>query len=105
MTIAVGQSTKTFTVAASSFQHFAVGTTVEAGTLTATVEDVDGHGGNYDLGTDVRGRCGHRHRRDGPDRGGVLHRGGGSRDPLGQADRAHRPGRAAAECLERAAST
>ena len=48
VTIAVGQSTKTFTVAASSFQHFAVGTTVEAGTLTATVQD----GTGYDLGTE-----------------------------------------------------
>ena len=47
VTIAAGQSTKTFTVAASSFQHFAVGETVEAGTLTATVQD----GTNYDLGT------------------------------------------------------
>ena len=47
MTIAVGQSTKTFTVAASSFQHFAAGTTVEGGTLTATVQD----GTDYDLGT------------------------------------------------------
>ena len=47
VTIAVGQSTKTFTVAASSFQHFAAGTTVEGGTLTATVQD----GTDYDLGT------------------------------------------------------
>ena len=47
VTIAVGQSTKTFTVAASSFQHFATGTLVEAGTLTATVQD----GADYDLGT------------------------------------------------------
>ncbi len=47
VTIAAGQSTKTFTVAASSFQHFAVGTTVEGGTLTAAVQDVLG----YDLGT------------------------------------------------------
>ena len=47
VTIAVGQSTKTFTVAASSFQHFALGTMVEGGTLTATVQD----GTDYDLGT------------------------------------------------------
>ena len=47
MTIAAGQSTKTFTVAASSFQHFAAGTMVEGGTLTAAVQDVLG----YDLGT------------------------------------------------------
>ena len=47
VTIAVGQSTKTFTVATSSFQHFAAGTTVEGGTLTATVQDILG----YDLGT------------------------------------------------------
>ncbi len=47
VTIAVGQSTKTFTVAASSFQNFAAGTRVEAGTLTATVQD----GTDYDLGT------------------------------------------------------
>ena len=46
VTIAVGQSTKTFTVAASSFQQFAAGTMVEAGTLTATVQD----GTDYDLG-------------------------------------------------------
>ena len=47
VTIAAGQSTKTFTVAASSFEHFAAGTLVEAGTLTATVQD----GTDYDLGT------------------------------------------------------
>ena len=47
VTIAAGQSTKTFTVAASSFQHFEVGTMVEGGTLTAAVQDVLG----YDLGT------------------------------------------------------
>ena len=47
VTIAVGQSTKTFTVTASSFQQFAAGTTVEGGTLTATVQD----GTDYDLGT------------------------------------------------------
>ena len=47
VTIAAGQSTKTFTVAASSFQHFAAGTTVEGGTLTAAVQDVLG----YDLGS------------------------------------------------------
>ncbi len=51
VTIAAGQSTKTFTIAASSFQHFAAGTMVEAGTLTAVVEDEDGPGGDYDLGT------------------------------------------------------
>ena len=48
VTIAANQSTKTFTVAASRFQHFAAGTAVEAGTLTATVQDVLG----YDLGTE-----------------------------------------------------
>ena len=47
VTIAVGQSTKTFTVAASSFQHFAVGTLVEGGTLTAAVQDAT----DYELGT------------------------------------------------------
>ena len=51
VTIAAGQSTKTFTVAASSFQHFAAGTKVEGGTLIAVVEDEDGVGGDYDLGT------------------------------------------------------
>ena len=51
VTIAAGQSTKTFTVAASSFQHFAAGTPVEGGTLGATVDDVDGPGGDYDRGT------------------------------------------------------
>ena len=51
VTIAAGQSTNTFTIAASSFQHFAAGTMVEAGTLTAVVEDEDGPGGDYDLGT------------------------------------------------------
>ena len=47
VTIAAGQSTKTFNVAGSSFQHFAAGTAVEAGTLTATVQD----GTDYELGT------------------------------------------------------
>ena len=47
VTIAAGQSTNTFTVAASSFEHFAAGTLVEAGTLTATVQD----GTDYDPGT------------------------------------------------------
>ena len=47
VTIPAGQTTETFTVAASSFQHFATGTAVEAGTLTAAVQD----GTDYDLGT------------------------------------------------------
>ena len=47
VTIPAGQSTETFTVASSSFQHFPVGDVVEGGTLTATVQDVLG----YDLGT------------------------------------------------------
>ena len=47
VTIPAGQSTETFTVAGSSFQHFPVGDVVEGGTLTATVQDVLG----YDLGT------------------------------------------------------
>ena len=47
VTIPAGQSTETFTVASSSFQHFPVGDVVEGGTLTATVLDVLG----YDLGT------------------------------------------------------
>ena len=47
VTIAAGQSTETFTVAASSFQHFAAGAMVEGGTLTAAVQDVLG----YDLGS------------------------------------------------------
>ena len=51
VTIAAGQSTKTFTVAASGFQHFAAGTLVEGGMLGATVDDDDGPGGDYDLGT------------------------------------------------------
>ena len=47
VTIPAGQSTETFTVAGSSFQHFPVGDAVAAGTLTATVQD----GTDYDLGT------------------------------------------------------
>ena len=47
VTIPAGQSTETFTVAGSSFQHFPVGDVVEGGTLTAAVQDVLG----YDLGT------------------------------------------------------
>ena len=47
VTIPAGQTTETFTVAASSFQHFAAGTAVEAGTLTTAVQD----GTDYDLGT------------------------------------------------------
>ena len=46
VTIPAGQTTETFTVAASSFEHFAAGTTVEGGTLTAAVQD----GADYDLG-------------------------------------------------------
>ena len=46
VTINAGQSTATFTVAASSFQHFAAGTKVGGGTLEAAVQD----GANYDLG-------------------------------------------------------
>ena len=46
VTIAAGQSAGTFTVAASSFQHFAAGTLVEGGTLTAEIVD----GTDYDLG-------------------------------------------------------
>ena len=38
VTIAAGQSTQTFTIAATSFQHFAQGATVEGGTLTAAVQ-------------------------------------------------------------------
>ena len=45
--IPAGQTTMTFTVAASSFQHFAAGTQVTSGTLTATVVN----GADYDLGT------------------------------------------------------
>ena len=47
VTIAAGQTTETFTVEATSFQHFVTGTPVEGGTLTATVQD----GADYDLGT------------------------------------------------------
>ena len=47
VTIAAGQSTQSFTVAASSFQQFALGALVEGGTLTATVQD----GADYDLGS------------------------------------------------------
>ena len=47
VTISAGQTTETFTVEATSFQHFAAGTTVGGGTLTATVQD----GTDYDLGT------------------------------------------------------
>ena len=38
VTILAGQSTQTFTVAATSFQHFPQGDPVEGGTLTATVQ-------------------------------------------------------------------
>ena len=47
VTIPAGQTTKTFNVAGSSFQLFAAGTAVEAGTLTTAVQD----GTDYDLGT------------------------------------------------------
>ena len=47
VTISAGQTTETFTVLASSFQHFAAGAQVGGGTLTATVQD----GTDYDLGT------------------------------------------------------
>ena len=47
VTIGAGQSTATLTVAASSFQHFAEGTKVVGGPLTAAVQD----GSAYDLGT------------------------------------------------------
>ena len=47
VTIAAGQTTETFTVEATSFQHFVTGTPVEGGTLTATVQD----GADYDLGS------------------------------------------------------
>ena len=47
VTIGAGQSTGTFTISASDFQHFATGTKVEGGTLTATVQDILG----YDPGT------------------------------------------------------
>ena len=47
VTISAGQTTETFTVEATSFQHFVTGTTVEGGTLTATVQD----GADYDLGS------------------------------------------------------
>ena len=47
VTIGAGQSTGTFTISASDFQHFATGAKVEGGTLTATVQD----GSNYDPGT------------------------------------------------------
>ena len=47
VTIAAGQSTQTLTVAATSFQDFAPGATVEGGTLTAAVQA----GTGYVLGT------------------------------------------------------
>ena len=47
VTIGAGQSTGTFTITAANFQHFATGTKVEGGTLTATVQDILG----YDPGT------------------------------------------------------
>ena len=47
VTIAAGQSAQTFTIAATSFQHFAPGATVEGGTLTAAVQA----GTGYALGT------------------------------------------------------
>ena len=47
VTIPAGQSEQTFTVAASSFRHFAAGTLVEGGTLTAAVQDAT----DYELGT------------------------------------------------------
>ena len=98
VTIAVGQSTNTFTVAASSFQHFAAGTTVEGGTLTATVQD----GTDYDLGAtssvDVAIVIGVTVRFDQASYSvseGGLH-------VLVQGDRAHPPGRAQADVeLER----
>ena len=47
VTIPAGQTTETFSIAAFTVQHFAAGTAVEAGTLTAAVQD----GTDYDLGT------------------------------------------------------
>ena len=47
VTIGAGQSTGTFTISASDFQHFATGTRVEGGMVTATVQD----GSNYDPGS------------------------------------------------------
>ena len=43
VTIAAGQSTQTFTVAATSFQDFAPGATAEGGTLTAAVQAGTGY--------------------------------------------------------------
>ena len=43
VTIAAGQSTQTFTFAATSFQDFAPGATVEGGTLTAAVQAGTGY--------------------------------------------------------------
>ena len=92
MTIPVGQSTESFTVAASSFQGFAAGTKVEGGTLTAAVQDDTG----YDLGTpssvDVAIVIGAMVRIE------QVSYSVGEADgrPHGQADRAHRRGGAAA---------
>ena len=47
VTIGAGDSTGAFTISAADFQHFATGTKVEGGTLTATVQDILG----YDPGT------------------------------------------------------
>ena len=43
VTIGAGDSTGAFTISAADFQHFATGTKVEGGTLTATVQDVLGY--------------------------------------------------------------
>ena len=53
VTIAAGQSTQTFTIAATSFQHFAQGATVEGGTLTAAVQAGTGYVPGTPASTDV----------------------------------------------------
>ncbi len=89
--------------------------TIGAGQSTADLHDIrfrfpafrdgnEGRGRNADRdgaghprlrpGDAVLGRCGHRHRGHDPVRYGGLPSGRGGRDPHGQADRAHGPGRA-----------
>ena len=75
VTIAAGQSTQTFTFAATSFQDFAPGTTVEGGTLTAAVQA----GTGYVPGTPDSVDVDHSSGADDWLRDGVLLHCGGSR--------------------------
>ena len=53
VTIDAGQSENTFTVAATSFEHFALGATIAGGTLTATVQAGTGYGPGTPASVDV----------------------------------------------------